>query len=116
MGNALAVGATVAAAAAAGYMLFGPEGKQNRKKIQGWMVRMKGEIIEKFESLKNLTEPEYNRIIDSVAAKYAVAKNVDQRDIQGVIRDARRHWKMLTQDVKKRVAVKKRKVTKRAKA
>lgn len=116
MGKAIAVGATVAAAAAAGYLLFGPEGEKNRKKMKGWMIRMKGEMIEKFEHLKQMTEPEYTRIVDSVAAKYALAKNVDKKDVAGVIRDARRHWKMLTQDVQKRVTTKKRAVAKRKKA
>lgn len=47
-GKKVAIGATIAAAGVAAYMLFGPDGKKNRKVVRGWAVKMKGEIIEKF--------------------------------------------------------------------
>jgi hypothetical protein len=36
VGKAIAAGVGVAAVSAAAYLLFGPEGKKNRKKINGW--------------------------------------------------------------------------------
>jgi hypothetical protein len=44
LGKAVAVGAGVAALAAAGYFFFGPAGEKNRKKMKGWVIKMKGEI------------------------------------------------------------------------
>ena len=39
--------------------------------------KMKGDIIEKFEKTKDLTESTYHNIIDQVSAKYAKVKGVD---------------------------------------
>jgi hypothetical protein len=95
-GTMIGVGAAVAAAAASAYLLWGPDGKKNRKAIRGWAVRMKGEIIEKFEEAKELTEPVYQSIIDEVQAKYAKMKGVDPKELQTLVADIRRHWKAVS--------------------
>jgi uncharacterized protein (DUF2225 family) len=97
-GKVLGIGAGVAALSAAAYVLFGPEGKKNRKVIKGWAVKMKGEIIEKFEDAKELTEPVYHQIIDSVQAKYAKLKNIDQEELDKVVAEIKKHWKALKKD------------------
>ena len=100
-GESIGIGATVAVLAAAGYLLFGPEGKKNRKTIKGWAVKMKGEIIERFEGAKELTEPVYHKIIDSVAAKYSKLKNIDKAELDEIVKDARKHWVALSKGSKK---------------
>jgi len=92
------IGAGVAALSAAAYILFGPDAKKNRKMIRGWAVKMKGEIIEKFEDAKELTEPIYNEIIDTVQAKYAKLKNIDPEELKNVVGDIKRHWKTLKKE------------------
>jgi gas vesicle protein len=92
------IGAGVAALSAAAYILFGPNGKKNRKVIRGWSVKMKGEIIEKFENAKELTEPVYHEIIDNIQAKYAKLKNVDQAELVGVVNEIKKHWKTLKKE------------------
>jgi hypothetical protein len=95
---ALGIGAGVASLSAAAYVLFGPEGKKNRKIIRGWSVKMKGEIIEKFENVKELTEPVYHEIIENVQAKYAKLKNVDQEELTKVVTEIKKHWKALKKE------------------
>lgn len=92
--------AGVAALSAAAYLLFGPEGKKNRKKISGWAVKMKGEIIEKFEDLKEVTEPMYNKVVDEVSSKYAKAKNLSAEEVAEVVGEIKKHWKSLVKDAK----------------
>jgi len=94
----LGIGAGVAALSAAAYVLFGPDAKKNRKLIRGWAVKMKGEIIEKFEEAKELTEPVYNEIIDKVQAKYAKLKNIDQEELVKVVSEIKKHWKTLKKE------------------
>lgn len=96
--EALGIGAGIAALSAAAYVMFGPEGKKNRKVIRGWAVKMKGEIIEKFENAKELTEPVYHEIIDNVNAKYAKLKNVDQEELVKVVAEIKKHWKSIKKD------------------
>lgn len=105
----IGIGAGVAALSAAAYVLFGPNGKKNRKIIRGWSVKMKGEIIEKFENAKELTEPVYHQIIDSVQEKYAKLKNVDQEELISVVNEIKKHWK----SIKKEAMGKKTKTSKK---
>lgn len=97
--QAIGIGVGVAALSAAAYVLFGPEGKKNRKAIRGWAIKMKGEIIEKFEEAKELTEPVYNDIVNKVQAKYAKLKNVDQEELARVAGEIKKHWKALKREV-----------------
>lgn len=98
----IGIGAGVAALSAAAYILFGPDGKKNRKAIRSWSVKMKGEIIEKFENAKELTEPVYHQIIDSVQAKYAKLKNVDSKELGDTIKEMKKHWALMKKDSSKK--------------
>ena len=114
----IGVGVGVAALSAAAYLLFGPNGKKNRKIIRGWAVKMKGEIIEKFEEVKELTEPIYNEIIDEVQKKYAGFKNIDKKELQEIIAEMRKDWISIKKTAnpkkaKKAVVTKKKKTTKK---
>lgn len=91
----IGVGVGVAALSAAAYLLFGPNGKKNRKTIKGWAVKMKGEIIEKFEEAKELTEPVYNEIIDKVQQKYSKIQNIDKEELQATIAEIKKNWKAI---------------------
>ena len=111
----IGIGAGIAALTAAAYVLFGPEGKKNRKAIRSWSVKMKGEIIEKFENAKELTEPVYHQIVDSVQAKYAKLKNVDQVELAETIAQIKKHWNLMKKEAqgKKPKTAKKKVVTKK---
>lgn len=114
-GTAVGVGVSIAALSAAAYILFGPEGKKNRKIIRSWSVKMKGEIIEKFEQAKELTEPVYHQIVDSVKAKYAKLKNVDQKELEQVVSEIKKHWTSIKKEntPKKKVRKAAKKVAKK---
>jgi len=99
-GEVVGIGATVAALGAAAYIMFGPEGKKNKKAIKGWVVKMKGEIIDKLEDAKEITEPVYHQIIDSVSAKYAKVKKIDPKDLEIAVADVKKHWKTMMKDMK----------------
>ena len=94
------IGAGIAALSAAAYIMFGPDAKKNRKAVRGWAVKMKGEVIEKLEQAKEITEPIYHNIVDQVEAKYAKAKNVDAKELEAIVTDIRKHWKSLERDAK----------------
>lgn len=114
----IGVGVGVAALSAAAYLLFGPNGKKNRKAIKGWAVKMKGEIIEKFEEAKELTEPVYNEIIDKVQQKYAKIQNIDKKELEETVAEIKKNWKAIKKGTapKKTVKIKvAKKTTKTAK-
>lgn len=96
--TAIGIGVGVAALSAAAYVLFGPQGKKNRKVIRGWAIKMKGEIIEEFENAKELTESTYYDIIDRAQARYAKFKNVDKEELALLIKDIKKHWNAIKKD------------------
>ena len=96
----IALGAGIAALSVAAYVLFGPEGKKNRKTVRGWSVKMKGEIIEKLEEAKEITEPMYHDILNKVSEKYAGLKNIDQEELKTVVGDLRKPWKHVLKEIK----------------
>ncbi|HUC88893.1 MAG TPA: hypothetical protein VMR49_02575 [Candidatus Paceibacterota bacterium] len=96
----IGAGATIAGLSAAAYLLFGPNGKKNRKAIRSWAVKMKGDIIEKFEETKEITEPAYHKIVDEVRDKYSQFQNVDKNELEELVADIRKHWKAIAKDAK----------------
>jgi len=106
-GTIAAVGAGVIAVAAASYFFFGPEGKKNRHAMKGWMVKMKGEIIEKMEESKDMTEAAYEKIVDAVSAKYAKAGKISEAEIRLFAGLLKQQWKGIVKAHNKVAAVKK---------
>ena len=115
-GNVAAVGAGVVALAAASYYFFGPEGKKNRNSLKGWMIKMKGEIVEKMEDAKDLTEDVYAKIVDVVAAKYAKAGKVSEMEIRMFSDMLKSQWKGITKAHAKSSSAKKAPAKKAASA
>ena len=109
----IAVGAglaAVAAFAAAGYFLYGKDGAKNRKKIRSWMLKAKAEVLEGVEKMRDVTEEQYNMIVDKVGEKYKNIKNIDPAEIEMMVRELRGHWK----NIKKSITVApKKKATKK---
>ena len=113
-GAKVAVGlgvAALAAFAAAGYFLYGKDGAKNRKKVRGWMLKAKGEVLEGVEKLKDVSEEQYSMIIDKVGAKYKAIKSIDPAEVDTMVKELRGHWKNIKKSIspapKKKVAKKK---------
>ena len=56
--------------------------------------------IEKFEEAKVVTEPVYHKIVDGIQAKYAKFENVDKKELEALVGDIRKHWKVIAKDAK----------------
>jgi hypothetical protein len=106
-GTAVAVGAGVIALAAASYFFFGPEGKKNRHNLKGWMVKMKGEVIEKMEDAKDMSEAAYEKIVDAVAVKYAKAGKISESEIRLFAGLLKQQWAGIVKSHHKAAAVQK---------
>jgi muramidase (phage lysozyme) len=90
-------GLALAAAAAAGaYFLYGTkEGAKQRKKITGWSIKMKGEVLEKLETLKEINEQTYAQVVDTIGDKYKKVKSIDAGDVDKAIKELKGHWKSI---------------------
>lgn len=94
----------IAAASAAAYLLFGPNGTKNRKLAKSWAVKMKGDVLEELERVQEITEPMYHSIVDKVSKKYGRLKNVDTTELTAAVDDLRKHWKGMMKQVKPKKA------------
>lgn len=113
-GQVIGAGIAALTTAAVAYFLTGPNGKKNRTRLKGWMIKMKGEIVEKLENVKEITEPIFNKIVDEVARKYKKIKNIDAGDLEQAIEEIKSHWKSLSRESKKSSPGKKKITAKKA--
>lgn len=112
-------GASVAALAATAYFFFGPKGKKRREQVKSWAIKMKGEVIEKLETAKEISEPIYQEIIDRVSSEFKKAKKAGDPEIEALAADLKKHWKSMSKlalAAKGQVAKDAAKVAKTAKA
>jgi hypothetical protein len=110
MGMIAGIGA-LAALSAGAYFLYGTkEGAKRRIKIKGWMLKAKGEVMEKLETLKEVNEEKYHDVVNMVMKKYQGLKNIDQKDVEELVTDFKKHWKNINASLspKKKVVAKKK--------
>jgi hypothetical protein len=89
-------GASIAGLAATAYFFFGPNGKKNQKHAKAWAIKMKGEVVEKLEAAKEITEPIYQDIIETVAKEYKQGKKAGQEEIDELAADLKKHWRSMS--------------------
>lgn len=97
----IGAGLSVAALAAIGaYFLTGKNGEKNRDTIRGWMLRMKGEVLEKVEDLKTLKKEDYYRIVDEAAARYDRLERVSSEELKRLTEDMKGAWEHISKELK----------------
>lgn len=90
------IGASLAGLAATAYFFFGPKGKKHQKQAKAWTIKMKGEVVEKLEMAREITEPVYREIIDTVAKDYKKGKKASQAEIDELAADLKKHWSSMS--------------------
>ena len=100
------VAAAAAVALAGAYFLYGKDGVKNRKKVKGWMLKAKGEVLEKLEQLERVTPKVYEDVVAGVMSRYKKLKSVDAKDLENLSRELKASWKHVSGE-KKESAVKK---------
>ncbi len=101
-GVAAPIGIAVAALAgiAGAYFLYGSkDAKHNRKQVKGWVVKAKGEVIERLEKLKDVTEEDYHMVVDTVVSKYQALKKGEPDQIVQLVKELKGYWNNIRKDV-----------------
>ena len=94
------LGASLAGIAATAYFFFGPKGKTNQRHAKAWAIKMKGDVVGKLEKAREITEPVYHEIINSVAKEYAKNKEIGQKEVGLLAKDLKKHWKTISRTAK----------------
>lgn len=96
------VAAGLAALAAGAIFLYGKDGAKRRKQVKGWMLKAKGEILEKLETLEDFSQTAYEKIVDEVAAQYKQAKNIDSSEVLQMVSELKGHYKNIQKTLSKK--------------
>lgn len=101
----LGIGLTAAAVAAAGaYFLYGSKkASQNRKKVKGWTLKAKGEVLEALEKAEKISEHEYGTLVEAATKAYGTVERATKGEIKDFRTEMLEHWR----DLQKNKAVKK---------
>ena|SRR3989344_250839 len=102
------VGIASFAALLGAYFLYGTKkGKQKRKDISGWMIKMKGEVVERLEGLKDVNEETYGKVVDDVSRHFQKIKKVSATELASLVAELKADWKALKRGEKKHARQKK---------
>lgn len=121
IGIGVGLAAATAAAAVGAYFLYGKHGAKNRKAVKSWMLKARGEVLEKMEKLESVSEDKYREIVDSVIRGYKGAKKASPAELAAVAAEMKSHWNSIRRTIKasapkaaSRRATKKRTATRKA--
>lgn len=111
----IGVGLTAAAVAAAGaFFLAGSKNAaKNRKAVKSWALKAKAEVLEGLEKAQQMSQAEYETLIEQVGATYAELQTASKADISGFKKEMKEYWQKIAKSaapkkktVKKAVATK----------
>jgi gas vesicle protein len=88
-----AVGAAVAA------FFYGKDGAKKRKKLKGWMVKAKGEVLDKLENSKTMSEERYHDLVESVTKKYTRVSKATAPERKRLEKDLKTAWKKIAKEL-----------------
>ncbi len=92
--------ATLVAAVAGTYFLYGSKNAgKRRKQIRGWALKAKGEILEKFESLSEISEEIYHRIVKEVADRYEGLKHIEPSELKEFRSELQTNWGKIKKEI-----------------
>jgi len=93
----LGVGLTAAAVTAAGaYFLYGSKhAAKNRKQVKSWALKAKAEVLEALEKAENITQEEYEAIIEAVGGAYGTMKTASAGEVRDFKNEMKSHWKKI---------------------
>ena len=103
IGIGLGIAALTAAAAGAYYLYGSDKAPKNRKHIKSWMLKMKAEVMDEIENMKDVSQDAYDNAIDKVSEKYATVKNIDTAELSALANRMKSHWKEIKEDISETV-------------
>lgn len=109
----MSIGAIASVIAGAYYMYGSKDGVAKRKQLAAWSVKMKGEVLQGIEKLKEVSEPKYKEIVKKVAEKY---KTVDKGELKKVVDELQSTWNKMKKEVNAEIAKKDAQIAKESKA
>lgn len=97
----IGTGIGIAALAALGtYFLTGKNNEKNREAVRGWTLKMKGEILEKIEDLREIKKEDYYKLVDEAAERYERLERVSAEELKRLTKDLKGAWEHLNKELR----------------
>jgi len=88
------------AAAAATYYFYGAkDAKKHRAAAAKWAKGMKGDVLKEAKKLKKLDKQSVAAIVDTAAAAYVGARNVDAQELKAAAKELKKNWQELEREL-----------------
>ena len=101
LGSEIGLAAAALAGIAGAYFLYGSkDAPKNRKKVSGWVVKAKGEVLERLEKLKEIGEQDYHSVVDTVVSKYQALKKGEPEQIAELVKELKGYWSKIQKEAK----------------
>jgi hypothetical protein len=114
-GAGLGLAALAAAAAGAYYFYGAKKAPQHRKKLRSWAVKATGEVMERVEKMRDVTEDAYNKAVSEVMNKYRKVKSIDPSELAQAAKEMKNQWNRIAGQLKTTPSKSRTKTTKRKK-
>lgn len=108
LGTGIGMAAIAAAAAGAYYFYHGKDGEKRRKQLKSWAVKAKGEMMEKMEKMKEVSQQAYDGAVKDVMAKYKKMKNIDPKELADLGLELKSYWDRISRQLKTQPAAKRK--------
>ena len=90
---------TAAAAAIGTYILYGPGGERRRRELRGWIVKMKGEVLDEVERIAELNREKYEAVVDRDTERYSRLKVVGEKELKVLNKDLKHAWRAVAAEL-----------------
>lgn len=112
----IGLGITAAVAAAAGgFLLYGSkDAAKNRKAVQSWALKAKAEVLEGIEQAKEMSQEDYEKLVEAAVATYATAKSASKTELADFKKEMKGHWQGLVKTATPKKAAAKKAPAKKA--
>lgn len=87
------------AAAIGAVYLYGKNKQRVQQRLRGWMLKVKGEVMEKVAESESLTREEYEDIVDSAVDKYKRKKQQASERFEQIRQDLKARWEEIHEEI-----------------
>jgi gas vesicle protein len=101
LGYGLLTAGAVAAAAGAYFFYGSPNSSKNRKRVKGWMLKARGELMDQIEKHKEISEDKYYQLVDRIVGRYKNVKNATNQELKELEDDLKSSWTKIERAAKK---------------
>lgn len=95
------VAGVVSTVAAGGYFLYGPKGRQHRRKVERWVMRARMEILDRMEDLGDISKEQFHAIVDRVTRRYGSMRHIGRTRAREVADDLKSRYEEMNAEARR---------------